>query len=143
MAATDSTPGALWLTMSSLVLDHKNFWRELIDRELGLPFSRFRALRRIEREALTQRDLAERLRVDASAMTSIVNDLVGHGLATRVANPADGRSKLVDITDEGRAFMDRMRGLPDAAPPLLDTLNATERRELARLLAKMRSADVR
>jgi DNA-binding MarR family transcriptional regulator len=65
---------------------------------------------------------------------------VERGLATRRPHPDDGRAKIVEITEAGRAWMDEVRSLPVAVPAAVDVLSATERRELARLLAKMRDA---
>jgi DNA-binding MarR family transcriptional regulator len=140
VSTNNSTPLRLWLSMTELVMDHKNLWRETFESRLDVPFSRYRAMRRLERRALTQRDLAELLHVDAPAASVIVADLVERGLATRRPHPDDGRAKIVEITEAGRAWMDEVRSLPVAVPAAVDVLSTTERRELARLLAKMREA---
>lgn len=46
-------------------------------------------------------DLAAAENVSAPTMTRIVDHLAGLGLAQRVANPDDGRSSLVRLTDAG------------------------------------------
>lgn len=46
-------------------------------------------------------DLAAAENVSAPTMTRIVDHLAGLGLAQRVANPDDGRSSLVRLTDTG------------------------------------------
>jgi DNA-binding MarR family transcriptional regulator len=46
--------------------------------------------------------LAERERVAAPTMTGIVARLADDGLVERRPDPADGRSRLVSITDAGR-----------------------------------------
>ena len=121
-------------------MDHKSLWREHFETQLDMPFSRYRAMRRLERRPLTQRELAGLLGVDAPAASVIVGDLVGRGLVTRRLHPADGRSKIVEVTDAGRDWMDRVRSLPAAVPSAVTVLSADERRELARLIAKMRAA---
>lgn len=121
-------------------MDHKSLWREGFESRLDIPFSRYRAMRRLERRALTQRELADLLHVDAPAASVIVADLVDRGLVTRRPHPDDGRAKIVEVTDAGRAWMDEVRSLPVAVPAAVETLSAAERRELARLLAKMRAA---
>jgi DNA-binding MarR family transcriptional regulator len=49
--------------------------------------------------------LAQALRLDASTVTRQISALVSEGLAERQANPADGRSTTIVLTDEGRAVM--------------------------------------
>lgn len=126
--------------MTELVMDHKNLWRENFESQLDMPFSRYRAMRRIERRQLTQRELAELLSVDAPAASVIVGDLVVRGLVTRRPHPGDGRSKVVEVTDAGREWMDRVRSLPATVPPAVEALSAEDRHELSRLIAKMRAA---
>ena len=126
--------------MTELVMDHKTLWREDFESQLDMPFSRYRAMRRLERRPLTQRELAGLLSVDAPAASLIVGDLVVRGLVTRRPHPGDGRSKIVEFTDAGREWMDRVRSLPATIPPAVKALSAEERRELSRLIAKMRAA---
>ncbi len=140
MSTSNATPLRVWLAMTELVMDHKQLWRENFESQLDMPFSRYRAMRRIERRSLAQRELADLLGVDAPAASVIVGDLVGRGLVTRRSHPEDGRSKIVEVTDAGRDWMDRVRSLPATVPPAVTVLSADERGELARLIAKMRAA---
>ena len=122
-------------------MDHKNLWREQFESQLDMPFSRYRAMRRLERRPRTQRELAELLNVDAPAASVIVGDLVRRGLVSREPHPDDGRAKLVEVTDAGRAWLAEVRALPAETPPPFAAITAAERRDLSRLLAKMRAAD--
>lgn len=142
MSTTKSTPVGLWLSMMGIVMDHKWYFAERFEKKLPVPYSRYRALRRVEQSPRSQRELADAMGVDAPAMTGIVTDLVKHGLATREPHPEDGRIKLVTATAQGRAWLDEVRSLPDGAPPLMDVLTADERRELARLLDKLQAGAV-
>ena len=54
-------------------------------------------------------ELAARERVAAPSMTRTVSGLVEAGLLHRAGDPQDGRSYLLSITDQGRAFMDALR----------------------------------
>lgn len=123
-----------------LVMDHKLLAQSLLQDASGMPWSRYRALRRVEDRALTQRELAEAMRIDAPAISGIVGDLVERGYAERVPHPQDARMKLVTITDAGRELMEHLRTLPGVVPAPVATLTAAERRELARLIDKMREA---
>ena len=140
MSTIKPTPVGLWLSMMGLVMDNKWYFAEQFATMLPVPYSRYRALRRVEHESRSQRELADEMGVDAPAMTGIVNDLVAHGLAVRTPHPADGRVKLVSATTFGREWLDEVRSLPDGAPPLMNSLTAAERRELARLLDKLQAA---
>lgn len=126
--------------MMGIVMDHKWYFAERFEQTLPVPYSRYRALRRVEQHPRSQRELAQAMAVDAPAMTGIVNDLVRHGLATREPHPDDGRIKLVTVTPAGRAWLDEVRSLPDGAPPLMTALSTAERRDLARLLDKLQAA---
>lgn len=129
----------MWLAVVSLVMDQKHAGRELFEERIGMPWSRFRALRRIERTPRTQRELADLMHVDAPAVSVIVGDLVRRGLVTRSPSPHDARSKVVEISDAGRRLMDDLRSTPDVVPPMVATLTAADRRELLRLVDKMRA----
>ncbi|NNG41163.1 MarR family transcriptional regulator [Flexivirga sp. ID2601S] len=140
MRTTKITPIAVWLGLMALVMDHKGLAQTLLQDEMAMPWSRFRLLRRIEDHARTQRELAEMMHVDAPAVSVIVGDLVERGYAERVASDTDGRVRLVHITDAGRALLERLRDLPGVLPAPIAALSAAERRELARLIDKMRAA---
>lgn len=128
--------------MMGIVMDHKWYFAERFEKTVPVPYSRYRALRRVEQGPRSQRELAEAMGVDAPAMTMIVNDLVEHGLATREPHPGDRRVKLVTATAQGLAWLDDVRSLPDGAPPLMDVLTRDERRQLARLLDKLQAGQV-
>ncbi len=50
-----------------------------------------------------QRDLVCDLAIEKAAVSRAITQLVELGLATRVADPADGRGHLVALSDSGRA----------------------------------------
>lgn len=55
----------------------------------------------------TPGELADAERIAPPSMTKTVNCLVERGLVTRIDHPTDGRSKLVVLTDDGRAQLER------------------------------------
>jgi DNA-binding MarR family transcriptional regulator len=65
------------------------------------------ALRR-SGEPLSPTTLAQTLLVPRSAITMRLNALQGRGLLSRSANPADGRSYLLVLTDAGAALVDEV-----------------------------------
>jgi DNA-binding MarR family transcriptional regulator len=73
-------------------------------------------------------------------MTGIADTLERNGLARRIPNPADRRSVLARLTDEGRSRLAH-RGLAEAfGSCCCETLTAEESAELMRLLAKLGAA---
>jgi DNA-binding MarR family transcriptional regulator len=87
---------------------------------------------------LTPTRLAAELVLTTGAMTHRVDALVQAGLVLRVADPADRRSSLVGLTEQGkdvavRAMAAHMAG--EAA--LLTSLTLADRRALAALLARL------
>ncbi|MEO9330138.1 MarR family winged helix-turn-helix transcriptional regulator [Gordonia aurantiaca] len=146
MSATNparaGTPTAteVWFTMNSLVRDQSRESRARITEVIDIPFSRFRALRRVAVQPMTQRELAQRMGVDKSAMSGIVDDLVEHGLVTREDDPDDRRCRRVTITEAGRRVVTAVTDNPATAPDMFDALTDAELRQLAGLLEKLRRA---
>ncbi|NDZ96415.1 MarR family transcriptional regulator [Streptomyces sp. SID6673] len=134
------TATELWFAMNSLVRDHAVESRARIDARVEMPFSRFRALRRIAVRDMTQSDLARRLGIDAPATSGIVNDLVDRGLVTREPHPTDRRYKVVTITDEGRRIVDSVIADPAIAPTMFAALDDEQLRDLGSLLDALREA---
>jgi DNA-binding MarR family transcriptional regulator len=60
----------------------------------------------IEREGSRLTDLAEHARFTKQAVGEVVTDLERLGYLERVPDPADGRAKLIRLTDRGRAALD-------------------------------------
>lgn len=50
-------------------------------------------------------ELADRAQLSLAATSELVNDLADLGYLTRRPDPADGRAKLIDLTDRGRELM--------------------------------------
>ena len=71
-------------------------------------------------------------------MTNRIDRLVGRHLVHREADPDDGRSILVTLTDDGRTRVDAaITRLVDAEALLLGTLSRGDRERLAGLLRKL------
>lgn len=86
-------------------------------------------------------DLAERLLVDASVTSRQVAALVAAGLLAREADPDDGRSRLLHVTDAGRADLARWRAVSSGL--LVERLTGwddAELRTLSLLLGRLNDA---
>ena len=89
------------------------------------------------REGAIQQELGTALGVDRSTMVALVDQLEDAGLAQRKKSAADRRAREIAITPRGRRLLERARKLiSDTEDEVLAGLNATERKELQRLLRK-------
>ncbi|MER5433310.1 MarR family transcriptional regulator [Streptomyces sp. NPDC002588] len=78
----------------------------------GVPLDRAAValLRQVaDSEPLRPGELAQRLGVEASHVTRTVQQLQKSGYVTRVPDPEDGRAQRIQLTDAGRAAIDRVR----------------------------------
>jgi DNA-binding MarR family transcriptional regulator len=92
----------------------------------------------IERRGpLTPSEVARCERIQRPTATRVLARLEDAGLIARAADPADGRSSLVSITDEGRALLERLRTRKDLF--LARRLDELEPGEIATL---ERAADI-
>ncbi|MEV0279821.1 MarR family transcriptional regulator [Streptomyces sp. NPDC050610] len=108
-------------------------------RRAGLhPGQEFLMLLLWDRGPQRQAELIRTLALDASTVTRMVQRLEQAGLVTRTPDPADGRAMRVEATEAGhalRAEVERVRQELDEQT--LAGLDADDRRELARLLARV------
>ena len=89
-------------------------------------------------ESLPLSQLAERLSCVRSNITQLVDRLEADGLVTRAADPHDRRSRLAVMTPAGRVACETGTQIQrQAEQVLLGDLSATERRQLATLMAKL------
>jgi DNA-binding MarR family transcriptional regulator len=95
------------------------------------------ALATIERHGpLTPSELAVRERVQRPTVTRVLAHLEEHGLISRAGDPADRRSSLVTVSDQGRELLAAMRTRKDAfLARRLEVLDESERETLARAAA--------
>lgn len=76
----------------------------------GLTFARYEALVLLtfsRRGALPLGKMGQRLQVHPTSITSIIDRLEAAGLVERKPHPDDGRAVLAEITDAGRAVVER------------------------------------
>lgn len=133
----DPVADQAWHAMSAVVFDNRDAWRRDVVDHTGLPFSRFRILRRVARKPMSCKAIAEAVTMDAPATTVAVNDLEDRGLVTRTLDPTNRRSKLVTITDAGREVLAVVAGIDDPAPAAFAALTPDEMATLRDLLGKL------
>jgi len=133
----DAVADHVWRAMSALVLDNKDAWRRAVVESTGLPFSRIRILKRLDRRPMTVKEVAEVATIDAPAATVAVNDLEARGLVVREINPANRRCKVVSLTDAGHRVVDAVNGMADPPPAALAGLDDADLETLQAILAKI------
>ncbi|PNE42950.1 MarR family winged helix-turn-helix transcriptional regulator [Streptomyces noursei] len=112
-------------------------------QESGVRLRHYAVLRYLATvEGAPQRELSTRLGYDPSAIVGLVDDLAALGFVERRPAPGDRRSRIVVLTDDGRAFLrdtDLMsRRVTDE---LLQPLSEDQRRTLHALLLRTSDPD--
>jgi DNA-binding MarR family transcriptional regulator len=110
------------------------------ERHMGMTRARWAILNRLSREEqMTQATLAQRLRVDAAAITRQVKQLEAEGLVTRWSHPEDNRFTLVALTPQGRSFVEELRSKRNAFEGIATTgLSEEDILHMRRCLVHMR-----
>ena len=128
-----------WRLLVELVMETRGEWRRQVAEATGLPFSRVRALWRLERGARTLKELADDRGIDAPASTVLINGLEDRGLVRRVQHATDRRAKQVSLTMAGRRMLDVVEKITDRPPDSLARLPTDELTRLRRTLEKVTS----
>jgi DNA-binding MarR family transcriptional regulator len=132
MAAVTSIMRAQQLLLAEL---------DAILRPYGLTFARYEALVLLtfSREGvLPLRVMGERLMVHPTSVTNTIDRLEAAGMVLRKPNPADGRGRLAEITESGRAAVRAATGDLMAAEFGLSGYSEEDRSELFTLLRALR-----
>ncbi|MEW2050267.1 MarR family transcriptional regulator [Streptomyces sp. NPDC005476] len=107
----------------------------------GVPLDRAAValLRQVaDSEPLRPGELAQRLGVEASHVTRTVQQLQKSGYVTRVPDPDDGRAQRIELTEAGRAAIERVRDAGARGMQLaLSDWSPEELRQLAVLFNRM------
>lgn len=87
---------------------------------------------------LSPKQLLQQTLVSSGTMTNRIDRLVGRRFVRREADPGDGRSVLVTLTDDGRVRVDAaITRLVDIEAELLKVLSRADRDRMAALLRKL------
>ena len=127
----------VWRAMAAFVMDNRDSWRRAVVEQAGLPFSRIRILKRLDRQPMSVKQVAHAATIDAPAATVAVNDLEERGLVVRETDPTNRRCKVVSLTDAGRDMVGKIDAIHDPAPDVLAALDASDLATLQALLDKL------
>lgn len=98
-------------------------------------------LSKSENMSLSMKELEKILRVSQPTVVGIVNRLSHKNLVVSYGSEHDKRIKMVRITDEGLAIVQRTESdMENAELRLVDGLNEDEKKEFQRLLRKVRDS---
>lgn len=82
--------------------------------------------------------MGERLMIHPTSVTNIVDRLEAQGLVRRVDHPTDRRTTLCEITDEGRAVVEKATEAVTSVDVGIAGLSDRELGQVTRLLGKLR-----
>ncbi len=136
-AAPRSDAEGVWRLVVELVMETRGTWRHKVTEATGLPFSRVRALWRLERGPRTLRELADDMGTDAPATTVLIDALEERGLVKRTPHPTDRRAKLVSLTAGGRRMLAVVAKITDQPPAAMERLSVAELAKLRATLEKL------
>jgi DNA-binding MarR family transcriptional regulator len=139
-AAPRSQADKAWRLLVELVMETRGEWRHKVADATGLPFSRVRALWRLERGPRTLAELGDDMGTDAPATTVIVNALEARGLVRRTPHPTDRRAKHVSLTSAGKKMLEVVENSADEPPAQLQELPREDLAHLCKTLAKLLEA---
>jgi MarR family transcriptional regulator, organic hydroperoxide resistance regulator len=108
-------------------------------RELGLaPGQELLLLQLWDRDRCSQADLVERLGLDPSTVTKMLQRLERDGWVGREPSPSDHRVMVVTLTPAGRGLQDAVTALwSELEGQTVKSLSPAERAEFLRLLRKV------
>ncbi len=99
-----------WSDLGRLLPAVSQSWRRILSQRLSdegisdataLPIL---DILRAGKNLMRQRELAQRLGLEDSAVVRVLDGLENNGLLHRLEDPTDRRAKLLELTDEGRAL---------------------------------------
>lgn len=113
-------------------------FRETLE-PVGLEPRQFLVLRQVGLgEGRSQHALAEAVRIPASRMVAVLDDLEHRGLVERRPHPSDRRARALYLTDDGRATIERALRLAfEFEASLTSSLRPEEREQLLVLLGRL------
>nr|WP_180166528.1 MarR family transcriptional regulator [Stenotrophomonas sp. SbOxS2]NYT99371.1 MarR family transcriptional regulator [Stenotrophomonas sp. SbOxS2] len=109
-----------WQDLGPLLFAVGQSWRRLLAQRLseeGLSDATallVLVMRQSGHQPLRQRELAQRMGVENSAVVRLLDALESSGLVSRREDPADRRAKLPELTEEGRRLGERVDRIASA-----------------------------
>jgi DNA-binding MarR family transcriptional regulator len=140
----DRWPGGAPMAAATSIMRAQQIVLARVDEALKpfeLTFARYEALVLLtfsRRGALPLGKMGERLMIHPTSVTNIVDRLEAQGLVRRADHPTDRRTTLCEITDEGRAVVDKATEAVTAVDVGIVGLSDREVAQLTAVLGKLR-----
>ncbi|QEK91334.1 MarR family transcriptional regulator [Achromobacter insolitus] len=127
-----------------LMHDVSRLRRKVFDEVMkpeGITRSQWWVLAHLSRhDGMSQSDLADRLDLGRAALGGLIDRLEAMRLVRRGADGQDRRAKLVFLTEDGVAMIERMRGKSDRmSEAILEGLSQAQRHQLADMLSLVKA----
>jgi DNA-binding MarR family transcriptional regulator len=133
----DSGAGLIALVTQISKALHRRTTEEL----LGLRLKQFMVLGYVRDHGnggVSQQELETAMLIDANAVVLLLNELEAAGMSVRKRDPHDRRRHLVEITESGKAALDRAeRAREGLEEEILAELSPEERATLRKLLRRV------
>ena len=133
----DSGAGLIALVTQISKALHRRTTEEL----LGLRLKQFMVLGYVRDHGnggVSQQELESAMLIDANAVVLLLNELEAAGMSVRKRDPHDRRRHLVEITESGKAALDRAeRAREGLEEEILAELSPEERTTLRKLLRRV------
>lgn len=131
--AVDTSPGTMMLLLRLSKAVHKQSTEEL----LGMKMRELMLLSYLRERPALQQQLCESLWLDPNNCVLLLNEVEERGYIERRRDPTDRRRHVVDLTDEGRAALERGEQARESLEDqILAGLTDDERDTLRALLRK-------
>ncbi len=136
MDKMDSGSGSDTGLIALLIQINKALHRRTSEELLGMRLKLFLLLGYVrDRGAVSQQELETGLLMDANSVVLLLNEAEAAGFSVRKRDPADRRRHMVEITDAGKAAVERAEkareGIED---DVLSDMSTEERKMLRKLL---------
>jgi DNA-binding MarR family transcriptional regulator len=137
----DADAARVWELMTGFVERHspRHRLRRALGDDLAKGRTKVMVLLMLGEGPRSLGDIAEAQRIDPPYATAIVDHLEARGLATRAADSADRRRKVVTLTPKGRAAAATAREIVTEPPAAMDGLSPDELTALAGILTRLKS----
>ncbi len=112
-------------------------------KPFGLNFARFEALALLSfsrHGSLPLGKMGERLMIHAASVTNVVDRLETQGFVRRMPHPEDGRTTLCELTDSGRAVVEKAFVAVNAIEFGLSSMSAADLESGTELLTRLRAS---
>jgi len=126
-----------------LALVQKNLFNttsSILEKKYGMTLTQINLLATLlfRNEAISPTELSESMIFSSGGMTKLLKTLEAKELIERIASPQDGRSMLVNITDQGKALcQEAIPYLLEEDNKIFSILDKSEKQQLEKILKKL------